>query len=334
MAERSLNKIDAIVEQVRSKSHDSIIQQCGTMQVLDMTQPIGLNDIYVNVNILETIVGHRRLDITELMQINQPEQFNRWGLGRITEERVAGLTAAKKYSKLIVLGKPGSGKTTFLKYLALQCSNGKFQVNKVPIFITIKDFAQAVHSPTLLVYITQLAQGYGIQLSEMTKILKHGRALILLDGVDEIKEEDSRRVLQQIYELTSQFERNQFVITCRIAAQEYHFDNFTEVEISDFDLQQIGNFASNWFSVIDPVKSERFMQKLQENESIQELANNPLLLTLLCLTFQETAEFPWNRLELYQEGTNLLLKKWDTKKNVKLSVFNASLVLTQAKLLI
>jgi predicted NACHT family NTPase len=317
MAERSLDKIDAIVEQVRSKRHDSIIRQCGTMQVLDMTQPIGLNDIYVNVNILEKIVGCRRLDITELMQINQPEQFNRWGLGRITEERVAGLTAAKKYSKLIVLGKPASGKTTFLKYLALQCSNGKFQVNKVPIFITVKDFAEAVHCPTLLVYITQFAQACGIDLSEITEILKHGRALILLDGVDEIREEDNQRALQQIYEFASQFERNQFVITCRIASQEYHFDNFTEIEISDFDLQQIGNFASNWFSVVDPVKSERFMHKLQENESIQELANNPLLLTLLCLTFQETAEFPWNRLELYQEGLNLLLKKWDSKKNVE-----------------
>ena len=135
--------------------------------------------------------------------------------------------------------------------------------------------------------------------------------------MDEIKEEDNQRVLQQIYEFTSQFECNQFVITCRIAPQEYHFDNFTEVGISDFDLQQIGNFASNWYSVVDPVKSERFMQKLQENESIHELANNPLLLTLLCLTFQETAEFPWNRLELYQEGLNLLLKKWDSKKNVE-----------------
>ena len=329
MTKRSPDKIDGIVEQVRSKSHDSIIRQCGTMQVLDMTQSLGLNDIYVNVNILETIVGHRRLDITQLVQINQPEQFNRWGLGRITESRVAGLTAAKKYSKLIVLGKPGSGKTTFLKYLALQCSNGQFQVNKVSIFITVKDFAEAVHSPTLLVYITQLVQACGIELSEITEILKHGRALILLDGLDEIREEDSQRVLQQIYEFASQFELNQFVITCRIAAQECHFDNFTEVEISDFNLQQIGNFASNWFSVVDPVKSERFMHKLQENESIQELANNPLLLTLLCLTFQETAEFPWNRLELYQEGLNLLLKKWDVGKNVERSQVYKNLSLQQ-----
>ena len=329
MAERSLDQMDAIVEQVRSKSHDSIICQCGTMQVLDMTLPIRLNDIYVNVNILETIVGHRRLDITQLVQINQPEQFNRWGLGRITESRVAGLTAAKKYSKLIVLGKPGSGKTTFLKYLALQCSNGQFQVDKVPIFLTVKNFAEAVHSPTLLVYITQLVQACGIELSEVNEILKHGRALILLDGLDEIREEDSQRVLHQIDEFTSQFERNQFVITCRIAAQECHFDKFTGVEISDFNLQQIGNFASNWFSLVDPVKSERFMHKLQENESIQELANNSLLLKLLCLTFQETAEFPWNRLELYQEGLNLLLKKWDVGKNVERSQVYKNLSLQQ-----
>lgn len=308
--------IDTIVEQVRSKSRANIIKECSTMQVLDMTQPIGLNDNYVNVNILETIVGRRQVDVTELLQNDRLEQFNRWGLGRITEKRVSGLTAANKYSKLIVLGKPGSGKTTFLKYLALQCSNGQFQVDKVPIFITLKDFAQAAPR-TLLLYITQSMQACGVNRCEINEILKHGRALILLDGLDEIIEEDSKRVLQQIHKFTEQFFQNQFVITCRIANQEYYFDNFTEVEISDFELQQIGDFARKWFAVADPVKSEKFMQNLQENQSIQELANNPLLLTLLCLMFQETAEFPWNRLELYQQGLNLLLKKWDAQKNVE-----------------
>ncbi|HEY9669843.1 MAG TPA: NACHT domain-containing protein, partial [Waterburya sp.] len=45
------------------------------------------------------------------------------------------------YSKLRVLGKPGSGKTTFLQHLAIECNQGKFAANRVPIFITLRDFA-------------------------------------------------------------------------------------------------------------------------------------------------------------------------------------------------
>lgn len=309
------NYIDTIVKQVRWQTRASIIKQCGTMQVLDMTQPIGLNDIYVNVNILETILGRRRLNITELLESNT-EQFNRWGLSNITEERVAGLTVVEKYSKLIVLGKPGSGKTTFLKYLAIQCSLGKFQVNKFPIFIALKDFAEA--KTPLLVYLTQIMQVCGVKKKQLIQLLQHGRAIILLDGLDEIKDEDSQRVTQEIQKFSILFNLNIFVTTCRITIQEYNFTNFKEVEIADFDFQQISSFASKWFANVEEINTDKFIQKLQENESIQELANNPLLLTLLCLMFQE-AEFPWNRLELYQEGINLLLKKWDAKKNIERS---------------
>lgn len=308
------DQIDTIVKQVRCLSRASIVQQCGKMQVLDLAQPLGLNDIYVNVNILETIVGRRRLDITELLQNSTYEQFNRWELNKITQERVAGLNAVEKYSKLIVLGKPGSGKTTFLKYLAIQCSLGEFQVNKFPIFINIKDWAEA-KIPTLLDYITQVFQPYSIRTEQIVALLQHGRGIILLDGLDEVEEGYSRHISHQIDDFIKSFSPNKFVITCR-TGQEYKFNNFTEVEIADFDFQQIESFVSKWFAIVDPVKSNRFIQKLQENESIKELANNPLLLSLLCLMYQETAELPWNRLELYQEGLNLLLKKWDGKKNV------------------
>lgn len=317
MAVRSHHDINAIVKQVRRQSRGSIIKQCSTIQVLDMTQPIGLNDIYVSVNILETIVGRRQLEISDLLQGDEPERFNRWGLGRINEKRVPGLTAVEKYSKLIVLGKPGAGKTTFLKYLAIQCSLGKFQVDKVPIFITLKDLAEVKTLPNFLIYITQIMQDCGVNKSQLFEILTHGKTMLLLDGLDEVRQEDIQRVFNQIHEFAARFASTQFVISCRLAGQEYNFEDFAEVEIADFDFQQISTFATKWFAAIAPVKGDRFIQKLSENESIQELATNPLLLTLLCLMFQEIVDFPWNRLELYQEGLNLLLKKWDANKNVE-----------------
>lgn len=311
--------IDALVEEVRDRIRAPLVAQCGTMQVLDMIQPIGLNDIYVSVNILETITGRRRLDIADLLQGCTPENFRRCGLGRITEERVPGLRAVENHSKLIVLGKPGSGKTTFLKYLAIQCSLGEFQANRVAIFISLRDFAEAEDRPGILVYIVQKFHSNGVTDTQTHKLLQHGRVMILLDSLDEVKEEDSRRILKQIKDFSENFPANHVVITCRIAGREYTFKQFTEVEVADFDEQQIASFVTRWFAATDPVKGKNFIQKLQKNESIQELANNPLLLTLLCLVFEESVDFPTSLPELYKLGLDLLLKKWDINKNIERS---------------
>lgn len=309
--------IDTLVQEVRQKIRADIVMQCGTMQVLDMTQPLGLNDIYVSVNILETVIGRRQLEIADLLQSCEPPDFNRLGLAKITLERMPGLTAVENYSKLMVLGKPGVGKTTFLKYLALQCILNKFLNNKIPIFIILKNYAEAENQPNLLIYINQLLQNYGVTNEQALDFLKHGRAIILLDGLDEVKQEHSRRVLKEIHDFSQQFNSNQFVITCRIAGREYSFEQFTEVEVADFDIHQTTSFATKWFASADSVKGNKFLQKLKENEPLQELATNPLLLTLLCLVFEESADFPSNRSQLYKEGLNLLLRKWDANQNVE-----------------
>jgi predicted NACHT family NTPase len=219
---------------------------------------------------------------------------------------VPGLEAVSQHSKLMVLGKPGAGKTTFLKYLAMQCIEGLFQPDRVPIFITLKDFAEARDESNLLSYMN-----YTIE----TSILEAGRALILIDGLDEVRAADTSQVLRQIREFSEEFHTNQFVITCRIAAKDYTFEQFTEVEVADFDQAQIKSFAQNWFRSSNPKKAKRFVQKLEENKPIQELASSPLLLTLLCLIFDKTADFPANRSEFYKEGLDLLLKKWDDKRD-------------------
>ena len=315
----SADDIDTLVQEVRQKIHADIEERCGTMRVLDMTQPIGLGDIYTDVNILEKILGQRRKEIAELLQDCDLEDFDRFALGQIQQKRVPGLDAVAQHSKLMILGKPGAGKTTFLKRLAILCNLGEFQAHRVPIFVTLKSFAEAKGKPGLLAYITQQWAVCGIKDAAIADtLMSQGRALVLLDGLDEVRETDHTRVLREIQDFTTQFRTCQFVITCRIAAREYTFEQFTEVEVADFKDKQIAEFAGKWFQAKkDPVKAETFIQKLKDNKPIQELATNPLLLTLLCLVFGEAADFPRNRSELYKEGLDVLLKKWDGKRNIE-----------------
>ena len=310
--------IDSLVTIVREKIKGDIEERCGKMQVLDMTQAVDLESIYTEVNILEQISSRQRITIEELSNTFNLclENFERFGLGNISQERVSGLEAILTNRRLMIWGKPGAGKTTFLKYLAVSCIRETLLSKRVPIFVTLKDFSESNDEPNLLTYISQHLANCGITETEKNEILKQNRALILLDGLDEVSTEDSRRIIREIQIFANQYRTHYFAITCRIAAKEYTFQGFTEVEVADFDKQQIEYFANKWFQK-DAVKAERFITKLEENEPIKELATNPLLLTLLCLVFGEVGNFPTNRGELYEEGVDVLLKKWDAKRNIE-----------------
>ncbi len=306
--------INTLVTQLRQQVKADIETRCGTMRIFDMTQPIGLGKIYTQVNILEKISGSRRKEIRELFGNCTLEDFERFNLGRVTEEKIEGKEAVTKYNQLFILGKPGAGKTTFLKHLAIQCSQGEFQGDLVPFFVTLKDFAETEAKSDLLSFLNNYIKSDNAH--NLQQILNHHKALILLDGLDEVLEADSKRVIKEIETLSNKYPGNQYVLTCRIAAKEYTFEKFTEVEIADFDWQQITTFAHNWFKH-KPVKPETFLTRLEKDEPIKELVSNPLLLTLLCISFEELGDFPSNRKELYEEGLDALLKKWDAKRGIQ-----------------
>ncbi|MFH7243933.1 MAG: NACHT domain-containing protein [Spirulina sp.] len=308
-----------LVQSIRANVYSDIKARCGTMRVLDMEQPIGLGDIYTSVNILEKISGRRRLGLEDLRQDYDPENFDRFLLSQVRHKRIPGLQAVEEHRQLMILGKPGAGKTTFMKRLAILCNEGEFQPQRVPVFVTLKEYAEAEGRPKLQTFIQNQWKACGVKESDtLEAIFKAGHALVLLDGLDEVQENDHARVLQDIKTFTQQFRDCQCVMTCRIAAREYIFETFTEVEVADFNQDQIAEFATKWFTAKqDTKKAETFIQRLEANEPIQELATNPLLLTLLCLVFGEAADFPANRAELYKEGLDVLLKKWDGKRNIE-----------------
>jgi predicted NACHT family NTPase len=322
------SEIDALLTRVRQKRHEQIQDQCGTLRLLDVARPVGLDDLYVEVNILEEITSQRWLEISDLQGF-QAEEFDRLGLGKVRAKGIPGLEAVERYSKLMVLGKPGAGKTTFLQYLAIHCNQGDFQAHRVPVFIRLNNFAEDALDEgnfSLLHYINQDFSRCGVTEQEVETLLDGGRVLMLLDGLDEVPETASDEVIKQIRKLSEKYYKNQLIITCRIAAQEYRFRGFTEVEIADFTHAQIENFAKKWFVAVARNSSESGLKKaslfleqmeLPENQPIRELGATPVLLNLTCLVFQAKGNFPAKRSDLYKQGLDLLLIRWDEARGIK-----------------
>lgn len=318
----SETNIDSFVDELNERLRAKIHNECSSMRVLDMTRPLELSSIFTEVNVLEQVSRNQRLRIEDLLRDFQTgdngNSLDRFGLSHRTAKTVSGLDYVQQQDKLLIIGKPGAGKTTFLKHLAIQCSDRKLFANYLPIFVVLKDFAEKEGAPSLLEYVIQEHDSWKVHSYEIDYLLQERRILLLLDGLDEVKIEDIRRVNQQIQSFTENFHGNRFVLTCRVAAQEYVFEQFTEVEVADFNEQQIEAFSHNWFIYKQtPEKADRFLEKLQQNLRIQELATNPLLLTLLCLVFEEEADFPASRAELYEEGINTLLRRWDASRNIE-----------------
>ena len=300
--------LDLLVQEVKQKIAADVTDRCGTMRVLDMTQPIDLDRIYTDVNIIKDVTGRRRIGYDEVM-----EDVNRVSHGDIE----SGLDAVEEFQKLVVWGKPGAGKTTFMKYLAMSCLGDRFHGELVPIFVQLRFYAAIKGEPSLQEYIWDEFEKRDVAGDVVKRLLKEGRTLILLDGLDEVKKEDDRRVKQDIDQFSRDWLKNRFAITCRIAAREYQFEKFTEVEVADFDDGQIETFVNNWFRERDESKAERLLEKLKENEPVKELAKSPLLLTLLCLVLDKTNNLPEKQYKLFKEGLDILVKIWDEKWRIE-----------------
>jgi predicted NACHT family NTPase len=328
-AELKSLSLDDLVARVRLQRQDKINYQCGILQLLDVSRPIELKQIYTDINILESVPSQQKLDISTLDNFT-PEEVDQTNLSKITKTQVSGTEAVEKYHKIRVLGKLGSGKTTFLKCLMLQCNQGTFAANQVPVFITLRDFAATYHQqgqPDLVAYIHQEFSTSDIsQLAILKKLLQSGRMFICIDGMDELCPEDGAIVLHEINRFSEKYYLNQFVISRRTACQKLPLKGFTDVEIAPFTQAKINIFAQKWFAELSSThtgnsmeSAAKFMEyiKSSENRRLRRLAGTPLFLHLICSLFHHQDQFPIKHAELYKKITELILGKWDEAKGLK-----------------
>ncbi|WP_017719798.1 NACHT domain-containing protein [Kamptonema formosum] len=240
--------------------------------------------------------------------------------------------------KVVLLGDPGTGKTTLMSYFAVMLAAGQpeklgfsAETDLLPILILIRDWARLLDSAGLLDYIKIFAEKNlsvpNLPAGFFEYWLEDGRALILLDGLDEVADTGRRyTAVEQIESFLGQFSQNRAVITSRPAGYRRDFfrtDEFPHFTLQLFDDTKIQQFIDNWYSsrISDPEEAKRrkdsLKQALEGGERIKLLARNPLLLTIIALIHRYEAYLPRQRYKLYDRAVKTLLTAWDDGKEMR-----------------
>ncbi|NEQ37867.1 MAG: signal transduction protein [Okeania sp. SIO3I5] len=199
----------------------------------------------------------------------------------------------------------------------------------LPILIRMRDLARHPDK-SILEYVRIFAEKTMAVKTLPTGFFEHwledGRALILLDGLDEVAEEGKRYdVVRRIENFLGQFDRNRAIITSRPAGYRRDFfrtAEFPHYQMQSFDDEKISAFINNWYDsrFKDKTEAERRKESLQkaldDNDRIKLLARNPLLLTIIALIHRYQAVLPKERHRLYDKAVETLLISWDANKEL------------------
>jgi len=265
-------------------------------------------------------------------------------VGRLSEP-LPVLDLLQKHDGLIVLGDPGAGKTTFLKFLALRLALGEGQAlglgSRLPILAPLSAYANALTERDVRLddfitdYLHDIAAVLPIR-DMIDRALTEGAALVLLDGLDEVQDPSLRHtVVERVVDFFTFHRRkgNKFVLTSRIVGYREvrpTAEGLAECTLVDFEQDEINGFVARWTATLEKqaqgetttaqVDAERerreLLEAIQRNPGVCGLAANPLLLTILALMKRQGVTLPERRVELYDQYVRTLLSSWNRARGL------------------
>jgi len=224
--------------------------------------------------------------------------------------------AVKMFSRLLILGEPGAGKTTSLKKLAAEYAvwrgEGKEPGLNEPEDFNLPIFVDLSAYPTLSAGDSKhglwrliTASVRGVHDVDVRKRLAAGGCLLLFDGLNEVGEAYDE-VVHQIRHLINEVPHNRFVVTCRPGVYRDELRH----EFAAFQLECLSSFnASKVLEIeIGEQKAQAAWKGL--DEYTRDLCRNPLMLTLLADELRASDNPPQNRAQLFDRFVDRYLSEW------------------------
>jgi HEAT repeat protein len=280
---------------------------------------IQLGKIFIEQNVREALPPDPSPDPNS----DESERNRRQYLEK-SAEPVLTVLRDENCQRAVLLGDPGSGKSSLLQYLALDWAEGKTE--RFPLLIELREYAHARSDACSDVqnFLDFLVRGDAADCNfdrhPLHEYLLHQPSLVMFDGLDEIFDSQLREsTIDRIAKFAKQYPNAKIVVTSRVVG--YVPDRLRGVEFKHFTLQeldesQIQEFIDTWYKLAqgEKPKQEQLKQRLKDaidrSPPIRILADNPLLLTLMAMLNQQ-GDLPTRRVDLYNGALQLLLHNWD-----------------------
>ena len=252
---------------------------------------------------------------------------------RMARPRVAAVRALAKHPRLLLTGGPGSGKSTLLAHLATRSARGGlaaetgWPAEMVPFLMPVRSLSATP------VTVESLAIAAGAEPWFLEAMLRAGRALLLIDGLDEARREVAGGVMPMVAEILDAHPGVRALATTRpsgaMGEEEAPPAGFVRVQLAPMTRDEVKVFIDKWclaaeiglgktpgIAEADAQAAATDLKELVRHRSaIEKLTHTPLLCSVICAVHRFLGQqVPQRRVVLYEAITNVLLYEWDRSK--------------------
>jgi|GEM_PF-705800 len=215
-------------------------------------------------------------------------------------------------SHIIISGTAGSGKSTLLKHFFLDALDSKAYL---PLFVELRLLNDSPdESLEDFMYSTLNSHNLEISREQFEKLLDGGRFLLLLDAFDELSSPLAKRVEKEVRAFRDRYRRNAIVVSSRPDDRFIGWSNFTEYSV--LPLSKSAALELILRLHYDPTIKKSFYSAVDSTlfVSHSSFLENPLLLTLMLMTYDQFGSIPDKMHLFYAQAFDTLYSKHDATK--------------------